>query len=125
VEDVKRWLPVVAYAALIIYFSSQSGQSLPRWPVMAHDKILHAAEYGGLGFLLTNALGVRRWWWAVLAAVLFGISDEFHQSFVPGRFGNDVGDLAADTVGATLGALGRVALTRLLRSPAADGTKSP
>ena len=119
---MKRWLPVVGYAALIVYLSSQPGSALPRWPLMAHDKLLHTAEYGGFGFLLANAFGVRRWWWAVVAAVLFGLTDELHQSFVPGRFGNDLGDLCADTAGATLGALGRVALTRLLRPRAGDGT---
>lgn len=121
---MKRWLPVVAYAALIFYLSSKTGHQLPRWWFMRYDKVLHACEYGGLGFLLTNALGARRWWLAALVALLFGVTDEFHQTFVPGRQGNDLGDLTADAVGATLGALSFVVLTRLLRRARADGTKT-
>lgn len=123
-EDVKRWLPVAAYAALIVYFSSQPARALPHWSLLAHDKVLHALEYAGFGFLLTHALGVRRFWWAIIAAMLFGLLDEFHQSFVPGRYGNDLGDLTADVMGATLGALARVGCSRLLQRQAPDGTKS-
>lgn len=122
-EDVKRWLPVAAYAGVMIFLSSQPGTGLPRWSWMAHDKVLHTIEYAGFGFLLAHAFGARRWWWAIVAAVLFGITDELHQSFVPGRSGNDLGDLGADALGATLGALCRLGLTRLLRRGAADGTK--
>ena len=121
-EDVKRWLPVVGYAALIFYFSSRQGQELPRWELMTHDKILHAIEYAGLGLLLARALGAGRWWLAVVIAIAFGVSDEFHQSFVPHRNGNDLGDLTADLTGALLGAAAWVARTRLLRQPRADGT---
>jgi VanZ family protein len=38
---------------------------------------------------------------AVLTTVLFGLSDEFHQSFVPNRVA-DVLDFAADSLGAFL-----------------------
>ena len=44
---------------------------------------------------LTGVMGV----WAI--ASLYGVSDEFHQSFVPGRQAS-VGDVAADAVGAGL-----------------------
>lgn len=121
---MKRWLPVVAYAALIFFLSSKSGHELPRWSFMKYDKVLHACEYGGFGFLLTNALGVRRYWLAVVIAVLFGVTDELHQTFVPGRQGNDLGDLTADLVGALLGAISYLVLARLLRPRPGDGTKT-
>ena len=103
-EDVKRWLPVLVYAALIFHGSSQTGDDLPRWSFMAHDKILHILEYSLLGALLARAFGWRRWWLAIPLGLAFGVGDEFHQSFVPGRYGNDLGDLAADLVGSALGA---------------------
>jgi VanZ family protein len=106
VEDVKRWLPVLVYAALIFHGSSTTGDDLPRWSFMAHDKVLHVLEYSLLGALLARAFGMRRRWWPVfpiLAGLAFGIGDEFHQSFVPGRYGNDLGDLTADLVGSALG----------------------
>jgi len=122
VEDVRRWLPVVLYAALIFYFSSTPGQAVPHW-ASQRDKLMHAAEYAGLGFLLTRALGLRRWWLAIVVAALFGVSDEFHQTFTPNRFGNDLGDMAADAVGAALGVVGYFVVTRLLRPRRGDGTK--
>jgi VanZ family protein len=77
--------------------------------MLSQDKLLHALEYAVLGGLLVPALraaglGSRG---AVLAAVtlasLYGASDEFHQSFVPGRDA-DVLDWVADTLGASAGA---------------------
>lgn len=65
------------------------------------DKVIHAGAYAVLGALLTLATGNP-----VVGGVLafvYGITDEIHQSFVPGRFPS-VGDLAADGVGAALGA---------------------
>ncbi|MCX6954305.1 MAG: VanZ family protein [Verrucomicrobia bacterium] len=58
--------------------------------------------YGLLGTLLCR---IGRDWraglWAVLAASAYGVSDEFHQSFVPGR-SVEVADWMADTLGAAL-----------------------
>ncbi len=99
------WLPVLAYAAVITFFSSLSGPELPQYGFMVHDKILHTCEYAGFGFLLARALGPRRWWWAIALGLAFGVLDEFHQSFVPHRNGNDPFDMTADLVGSTLGAL--------------------
>jgi VanZ family protein len=112
-EDVKRWLPVFLYACLITYLSSLSGPELPQYHFMLHDKILHTMEYAGFGFLLARAFGVRRWWWAVIAGALFGVVDEFHQSFTPHRQGNDPGDMLADLTGSSLGALAFYGFDRL------------
>jgi VanZ family protein len=116
---LSRWLPVVAYLALITWLSSKPGGGLPRWWFMRYDKVLHVLEYGGLGFLLCRALPLRspRARVALVAAlgVGFGAVDEFHQSFVPARQGNDLGDLTADLIGATLGALSFLLLARVLR----------
>ena len=40
-------------------------------------------------------------WSAVAIASLYGFSDEFHQSFTPGR-GVEFGDWVADTLGALM-----------------------
>jgi VanZ family protein len=119
VEDVKRWGPVVLYAILIFIGSSIPGEDVPR-QLGLHDKIIHATEYAGFAFLLARAFGWRRWWLAILAAVLFGVSDEFHQTFTPHRSGNDLGDMTADAVGSTIGAVAWM----LLRRRRADGTKN-
>lgn len=96
------WLAAAAWA-LFLYLQSASpdaGSFLRFFPAGA-DKVAHAGAYGVLGALLTVATG--RPWLAVLISALFGISDEFHQSFVPQRAA-DVFDVVADTVGATIGA---------------------
>jgi VanZ family protein len=118
-EDVKRWLPVVGYAALIFVGSSIPGDAInPRLTI--HDKVIHATEYAVFAFLLARAFGARRWWLAIVLGALFGVSDEFHQTFTPHRSGNDLGDITADVVGSTIGAVAWMLLHRW-RS---DGNKS-
>ncbi len=91
------------YMAGIFWLSSQPGPAvgLPHpW-----DKLAHAAEYAGLGFLLARATGAPAPAW--LLAALYGAGDEFHQAFVPGREASPL-DWLADALGALLGAaLGR------------------
>jgi VanZ family protein len=103
------WGPVVLYAALIFALSSAS--DLPSLPDGISDKAAHLMLYSGFGFLLARALAgglgrvVPAWVLplVVVAAVLYGLSDEMHQLFVPSRQ-FDLLDLAADAAGAGLGA---------------------
>ena len=120
-EDVKRsfwwrWLPVLGYMGIITFLSSRTSHQLPSWSLMKFDKVLHTLEYGGLGFLLCRALPVKtpstRIMLAAALGLAFGVVDEFHQTFVPGRSGNDLGDLTADWFGSTLGAISFVVLVR-------------
>jgi len=73
-----------------------------------NDKVEHGIEYATGGFLAAGAFGFPRGRRATVAAVAFcglwGASDEWHQSFVPGR-DSSVADLAADVLGATVGSL--------------------
>jgi len=118
------FVPALAYAAIIFALSSQS-DPLPFLPpeIFLQDKLLHAAEYAVLGGLLVRALhlaGLRPSVALVVAVVVasaFGATDEFHQSFVPGR-NSDVADWLADTLGATIGA---VLVTAALRLPGRAG----
>jgi VanZ family protein len=67
------------------------------------DKFAHFAVYGLLGTLVCR-IGRCGWRAALLACVVaagYGASDEWHQSFVPGR-ASDVGDWIADTLGAVV-----------------------
>jgi len=57
---------------------------------------------------------------AIIAGTLYGVSDEFHQTFTPNRSGNDLGDLTADFIGSFIGATA----WRLLHKWRADGTKT-
>jgi len=105
------WFPVVAYCGLIFFLSSFS-HPLPPAAELLSDKVLHVLEYSLLGFLSARALfssdmGSSPALVCIIAFVfsaLYGLSDEFHQSFVPGR-NAALGDFAADAVGAFLGAI--------------------
>ncbi len=111
------WLLVVAYAGIIFYLSTQSNP-LPGLTARVWDKLLHLTEYGGLGLCLGIALGSRLegrelLGWVALIGLLYGASDELHQSFVPGRDA-ELGDVVADGIGSGLGALFALAATRWL-----------
>jgi VanZ family protein len=94
---------VVAWAALIFVLSSipDLGTGLGGWDVLLR-KLAHAAEFAILGALLVRAL--RRPGWAVALGIAYAVSDELHQSFVPGRQGSAL-DVALDSVGVVVGAV--------------------
>lgn len=90
-------------AALIFALSARPGDAYPTVSLPGLDKVVHFALYAPLGGLLCLGLGGRVAW-AALGGGLYGVTDELHQAFVPGRF-PDAGDAAADVLGAAAGAL--------------------
>ena len=100
--------------ALLFALSSLPGKRIPS-PFPYSDKAMHVLAYAVLGALLELRNGFSRKFsgerpaewaagdgWAPLLGALYGVTDEFHQRFVPGRIpGFD--DVAADTAGALLG----------------------
>lgn len=107
------WAPVVAYMGLIYIVSDTSFHfSLFQKAQKIHgDWLAHVVEYSVLGLLLSRALAfdARRkarfiFWVTVLIGVAYGATDEYHQQFVPTR-DSSVYDLAADTVGLSLGSI--------------------
>lgn len=102
------WAPPIAYMYFIFFLSSES-DPLPALTSVIWDKALHGAGYAGLAALVARAVSGEGWSWrrawmvGTVAASAYGISDEFHQSFVAGRDA-DVLDWVADTVGALAGA---------------------
>ncbi len=115
---IKYWVPVLLYCSIIIYLSSQShpSQHLPSFLFGLSDKLVHAIEYGILGILLyrafqqtTHRMGSISL--AIFFAMAFGISDEFHQWFVPHRQA-DMWDVFADILGASVFILAWVFFTK-------------
>lgn len=104
----RLWLPVVFWAGLIFI-----GSSLPAvktgadyWPDFLIKKVFHLFEYFIL-YLLTwrafkNYFSKQVFIVAFLFIVLYAASDEFHQSFVPGREAK-VRDVIIDAAGGFLG----------------------
>ena len=92
---------------VIFYVSSLNDPALPAGTT---DKTWHAVGYAGLAVLACRALSgglgrrltLRTAVAAVAIATAYGVTDEFHQTFVPGR-GWDANDLAADAIGACAG----------------------
>jgi VanZ family protein len=107
----------------IFWLSSQSvlpGASvLPDW--LNHDWLHHGTAYAGLAMVVVRALaggrlravGTASLVGAWAFATAYGFTDEWHQSFVPGRTA-DPRDLLADGVGAALG-LGLVRAWSIIR----------
>lgn len=99
---------------IIFFFSSLPGYRLPffgAWDIYI-KKGGHALGFGLLGLAYYYALPQRlsvgyQWVLAFMMAILFALSDEFHQSFVEGRTSSLI-DVVIDGVGAavalTLGA---------------------
>jgi len=86
-----RWLPLMLAMVVIFIASHQPAADLPNfglWDV-AFKKTGHVLGYAMLALLALRA--VLDWQRPYLAAfiivLLFSISDEFHQTFIPGRHG--------------------------------------
>ena len=101
------WTMLVAWMVLIFLFSNQP--SLPHLPAgwldLIFKKLAHATAYGILFVLWKNALSrhISHSEVPALLALIFvlgyAISDEWHQSFVPGRHGQSL-DVLIDFSGA-------------------------
>ena len=109
----RRWLAAIAIMAVIFIFSSiPKGTLIPDFDVWDFliKKSAHLLIYGllALSYLwgLTGWIGIKRQHLSrvLLLAVLYGISDELHQTFITGREGK-ITDVAIDMLGAALALL--------------------
>ncbi len=133
---LRAWLPAVLWMSGIFILSAQS--SLPSLETSWRDLILkktgHFVGFGILTWLYIRALGFHgaplgwRMWLALGMTALYGASDEFHQSFVPGR-NPALTDWMIDMAGSLVAALGmRWLLPRLqphLRSQLRSSAQAP
>lgn len=108
----KYIIAAVLYMALIWFLSSRSGDAM-------HipgdfDKLAHLAEYAVLAFLLARGFGRPFWWAAFLTATIWGVIDEWHQSWVPLRDAS-AWDIVADALGALVGMAAAVLPVRKAR----------
>ena len=104
-KKIKRWLPSILMMALIFGFSSIPSREMPRFGAFDFSvkKLGHALGYGLLALAYLRGLGGKRPWLAWLMAVIFAATDEFHQSFIPGRNPSLVDVFFFDGIGALAG----------------------
>ena len=101
-----HWIPALVTIGLIVFLSHQS--HLPGTG-LGLNPLLHLIEYAFLTLTLVwgRSAGLRRrirtrqlvWIW--ILGTIFALTDEIHQSFVPGRDAS-AGDVLLDVAGITL-----------------------
>ncbi|MBI4126168.1 MAG: VanZ family protein [Deltaproteobacteria bacterium] len=107
-KQVLRWFVTATYA-IFLYHLSSTPWPAPSWIPEGVDKLVHLSLYACLSFFVLWALRLTPLrhrpdvvWVAWCMTFLYGLSDEIHQSFVPGRSAS-VGDWMADGLGAAIG----------------------
>lgn len=122
------WIGLAAWYGTLFILSSMASTDGPSVEIPHLDKAVHFTYFaaGGFAFGMAMILGASNARWSrggrLLAAsalvfLVLGAIDEYHQTWTPGRSGNDPGDLAADVLGAVAG----TALARRLAGARAGG----
>jgi len=108
-KNILLWLPFAAISGVIFFLSSQSHLPIPGIFEFANaDKVAHVCVFSSLGaaaayaLLMNQSTSLIRVLLAVSLTVFYGMLDEAHQYFVPGREVS-LGDLCADLVGGIVG----------------------
>ena len=103
-DIVPRWVPALILMIVIFAFSSRSSNELPDfggWDYFV-KKSAHGIGYGLLALAYLRALPNRNYKLAWFLAVLYSLTDEFHQSFVPGRRASLIDVFVFDNLGAII-----------------------
>lgn len=113
-RNPRFWLGAFIFWFIVLFTFSSFKLPGPEEPPIANfDKIAHFGFFfGGSGllcaYLYRRQTGTVNWKKLILTAVIIisivGALDEYHQSFTPGRTGNDQYDWLADILGGISGA---------------------
>jgi VanZ family protein len=107
------YLPPLVWMGLIFFLSSFHTIQVTEvhWQNFLTRKAAHIIEYAVLSFLyfrvlnkLSNYTTVKKLLVSFLLAFLYALTDEYHQTFVPGRTGKFF-DLGVDFLGALAGTI--------------------
>jgi VanZ family protein len=101
-----NWSPPVLLSLIIFYFSSLPGHTFQLPPFRFVDKSIHFVVFGVLTVLVLRSCrylksGNKVSILGILYCILFSLTDEIHQYYVPGRFA-DLYDFLADVTGVIL-----------------------
>ena len=92
---------------ILLFLKSLFESEIPIWLSVIVRKMAHFTAYAALGFCLyyvfEGLVGhLKSFICPLLVSVIYAVSDEIHQLFVPGRAGR-LFDLFIDTIGASFG----------------------
>jgi len=105
------YIPLIVYWIFLLIATSLPTTDLPS--IAISDKFKHFGAFFGLSILLALTLHYQNKFLllkkyflaaALIITSLYGILDEIHQSFIPGRY-NEFLDWVADSLGAIAGIL--------------------
>ncbi len=94
-----------SYAVLILIVSSTPSSDLPNIWLLHYDKAIHFFEYfifGMLAIKSMKAITLRIVFVLIPFGILFGMIDEYLQSFISGRYSSGL-DVLSDTLGFAVG----------------------
>ena len=100
------WGPAVLWMIIIFVFSSRPSIAVAETPLFNFlvFKFLHMVEYAILFLLILRAnkkngkITQKMFFYSLLISILYAVSDEIHQTFVPTREGR-IRDVLIDTAG--------------------------
>ncbi len=104
---MKYKYPAIVWAVVIFLLSSVPSSEIPKLEILSHDKLIHETIFFIFGVFVYRALDpgiashVFNWKRALVSFAIvvgYGILDELHQHFVPGRT-PDIYDALADATG--------------------------
>lgn len=108
---ILRWIAVIGWMMVIFLVSSLPGSTIP--PIFPLQDIAgHFIIYTILAILFARALKIsipnvkasRLYFWIIVFGIFYGLTDEIHQYFVPGRC-MDIKDVLIDGLGTVLGSI--------------------
>ncbi|MGA2623632.1 MAG: VanZ family protein [Bacteroidota bacterium] len=118
---MKYRYPAIIWAVVIFILSSVPSSAIPKMDILSHDKLIHGTIFFIFGVFVYRALAPgnasHRFNWkralvsfAIVAG--YGILDELHQHFVPGRT-PDIYDALADALGGLISLMAMFGYVRI------------
>jgi VanZ family protein len=115
------YAPLVIYWIVLLTATSFPTTSIPT--MVISDKVMHFTAYFGLGILLNltlmfqnryPVLKIKNAFYTLLIGSVYGVIDEVHQYFIPGR-SMEFLDFLADFLGLVLAVILVLSLVRLIK----------
>ena len=106
IAQLRKWIPALVMMGVIFWFSSQPSTDLPNfdWADKIVKKGGHMLGYAILAWSYWYAFDMQsnQRWLAWLLAIFYAVTDEIHQSYVPGRTSSMWDVLIFDNLGALI-----------------------